>query len=164
MEEAKNTQRAQVRLAFDGKVHKHYLGEDAAQRYANEVRVLRHLEATGCPFVPRIIEEHPEELKLVTTNCGTRVDRVSEGKKREIFAELEGYGVRHDDPEVRNLTYRRRDGRFCVIDFEFAEILDAEGNAPPPVDLQAVRGAAKTRRGVDPEELRRRAEEREGGA
>jgi hypothetical protein len=31
--------------------------------------------------------------------------------------------VRHDDAEVRNVTYRQTDGRFCLIDFEFATIL-----------------------------------------
>jgi hypothetical protein len=31
--------------------------------------------------------------------------------------------VRHDDPDVRNVTYRFSDGRFCVIDFEFATLL-----------------------------------------
>ena len=44
-------------------------------------------------------------------------------RTRELFAELEGFGVRHDDPDVRNVTYRQSDGRFCVIDFEFATIL-----------------------------------------
>jgi hypothetical protein len=28
--------------------------------------------------------------------------------------------VRHEDRELRNITYRISDGRFCVIDFEFA--------------------------------------------
>jgi hypothetical protein len=36
---------------------------------------------------------------------------------------LEPYGVRHDDAEVRNVTYRQSDGRFCLIDFEFSTIL-----------------------------------------
>jgi protein phosphatase len=40
-----------------------------------------------------------------------------------LFAELEKFGVRHDDPDVRNVTYRQSDGRFCVIDFEFATLL-----------------------------------------
>jgi hypothetical protein len=31
---------------------------------------------------------------------------------------------------MRNITYRFSDGRFCVIDFEFATILP--GNEPPP--------------------------------
>jgi protein phosphatase len=35
--------------------------------------------------------------------------------------------VRHDDPEIRNVTYRRTDGRFCLIDFEFATLLDPPG-------------------------------------
>jgi hypothetical protein len=37
--------------------------------------------------------------------------------------------VRHDDPYLRNVTYRPADGRFCLIDFEFATILDEP--APP---------------------------------
>jgi len=31
--------------------------------------------------------------------------------------------VRHEDAEVRNITYRQTDGRLCVIDFEFSTIL-----------------------------------------
>lgn len=150
MEEAKNTQRSIVRLAFDGKVHKTFLGDDARERFENECRVLRHLEEKGCDFVPRIVEADPERLYLVTTNCGARVDRVSKEKKQQIFAELESFGVRHDDAETRNLTYRRTDGRFCVIDFEFAAILDAHGRGPPPVDLKAIRGAARTERKKNP--------------
>ena len=42
---------------------------------------------------------------------------------RELYKELELYGVRHDDAEMRNVTYRNSDGRFCLIDFEFATIL-----------------------------------------
>ena len=30
---------------------------------------------------------------------------------------------------IRNITYRTSDGRFCVIDFEFATLLDDEGKA-----------------------------------
>ena len=33
---------------------------------------------------------------------------------------------RHDDPFDRNITYRQTDARFCVIDFEFATILEEE--------------------------------------
>jgi hypothetical protein len=40
-----------------------------------------------------------------------------------LFEELETYGVRHEDPDIRNVTYRQADGRFCIIDFEFATIL-----------------------------------------
>jgi tRNA A-37 threonylcarbamoyl transferase component Bud32 len=37
---------------------------------------------------------------------------------------LENYGVRHGDPFVRNVTYNTQLGRFCIIDFEFATILE----------------------------------------
>ncbi|MEZ6107616.1 MAG: hypothetical protein R3B96_16235 [Pirellulaceae bacterium] len=64
--------------------------------------------------------------RLVTSNCGGGVEQLSDGKQKEIFAELEQYGVRHDDPFLRNITYRNSDGRFCVIDFEFATILEPD--------------------------------------
>jgi len=124
MIEAKNTQRATVRLGYDGKVYKVFHGPDAETRYTNEVRVLRYLEFRECPFVPQVIEAHPERLELVTNNCGGRVQQISEAKLKELFDELEKYGVRHDDAYLRNVTYRESDGRFCLIDFEFATILD----------------------------------------
>lgn len=123
MENVKDTLRATVRLGYDGRVHKTFRGPKAAERFANEVRVLRHLEKRGCPFVPRLLEADAEQLRMVTTNCGTRVDHLDEKRAREIFDELLPYGVRHDDAEVRNVTYRQSDGRFCLIDFEFATIL-----------------------------------------
>jgi tRNA A-37 threonylcarbamoyl transferase component Bud32 len=52
------------------------------------------------------------------------VEHLDEARARELFAELEQYGVKHDDPEMRNVTYRQSDGRFCIIDFEFATLLE----------------------------------------
>lgn len=129
MQEAKDTRRALVHIGYDGRVHKTFRGHQARERFENEVRVLRHLEAAGCDFVPRVLETDPENLKLVTTSCGTRVDHMNEERMKSIFAELEQYGVRHDDPFLRNITYRFSDGRFCVIDFELATLL---GGPPPP--------------------------------
>ncbi|MGB8168300.1 MAG: serine/threonine protein phosphatase [Chthoniobacteraceae bacterium] len=120
----KDTLRAIVRVGYDGRVHKTFRGPKAEERFATEVRVLKYLEERGCPFVPRLIESDPEQLKIVTTNCGTRVDHLDEERCRELFEELLKYGVRHDDAEMRNVTYRRSDGRFCLIDFEFATILE----------------------------------------
>lgn len=123
MHEMKDTVRALVRISFDGRVHKTFRGHLAQERFEQEVRVLEYLEKRGCPFVPRLLESDPSELKIVTTNCGTRVDQVNPERQKELFAELEGFGVRHEDRELRNITYRASDGRFCIIDFEFATIL-----------------------------------------
>jgi tRNA A-37 threonylcarbamoyl transferase component Bud32 len=124
MNEMKDTPRALVRIGYDGRVHKVFRGHLARERFEQEVRVLRHLEKRGCPFVPRLLEFDPVQLKIITTNCGTRVDQVNPERQKELFAELESYGVRHEDREVRNITYRPSDGRFCVIDFEFATLLE----------------------------------------
>jgi hypothetical protein len=131
MHEAKNTARATVHIGYDGTVHKRFRGPQAKDRYDNEVRVLEFLEERGCTFVPKIISKEDEALYLVTSNCGGRVDRISGEKIAKIFADLEAYGVRHEDAELRNVTYSAKQGRFCVIDFEFATIL-APGYPPSP--------------------------------
>ncbi len=130
MNQVKDTLRATVRIGYDGRVHKTFRGPKAEERFANEVRVLRHLEARGCPFVPTLLESYPDQLRIVTSNCGTRVEHLTEDRMKELYAELEKYGVRHDDAEMRNVTYRQSDGRFCLIDFEFATILPGFENPP----------------------------------
>lgn len=126
MYEEKDTKRSRVRVSFDGRVIKTYRGPDARERFDQEVKVLKLLEKRGCGFVPRLLSADPEQVEIVTSNCGQKVELLSDRKKRQLFAELEQYGVRHDDAEKRNVTYRRQDGRFCIIDFELATILDED--------------------------------------
>lgn len=131
MDQVKDTRRAQVRITYDGRVLKTFRGHQAAERFANEWRVLKYLEEKGCPFVPRVLEAHPDQLLLITTNAGQRVEHLSEAKMNQLFAELERYGVRHEDRAPRNITYHAGEGRFCVIDFEFARILDDPHHQSP---------------------------------
>jgi tRNA A-37 threonylcarbamoyl transferase component Bud32 len=132
MTEVKDTVRATVHIGYDGKVYKTFRGHIAKERFENECRVLKYLEEKGCDFVPKLLEFDPEKLSIVTTNCGGIVKHLSDDKRLELFAELEGFGVRHDDPATRNVTYNARAGRFCLIDFEFATILESPELAPPP--------------------------------
>jgi tRNA A-37 threonylcarbamoyl transferase component Bud32 len=119
----KDTLRATVRLSFDGRVLKTYHGPNARERFDNEVCVLKFLEERGCNFVPRLLEADEKKLRITTTNCGSRVEHIDEKRMKELFAELEKFDVRHEDADPRNVTYRSSDGRFCLIDFEFATIL-----------------------------------------
>ena len=126
MNQVKDTGRATVRLGYDGRVHKTFRGPQAEERFANEVRVLQYLEQQGCPFVPHLLEQDSQTLQMVTTNCGGRVERMDDARVAELFRELESYGVRHEDRFLRNITYSPQLGRFCLIDFEFATILDED--------------------------------------
>jgi tRNA A-37 threonylcarbamoyl transferase component Bud32 len=119
----KDTPRSTVNLTFDGRVLKSYHGPDARERFDHEVEVLRYLEQKGCKFVPRLLEADPVEMRIVTTSCGSRVERIDDERLQELLTELETYGVHHDDPDPRNVTYRQSDGRFCLVDFELATIL-----------------------------------------
>jgi len=124
MRNLKDGIRAHVRLDWMNRVHKRFRGSGADERYRTEVETLKVLEERGCPYVPRVLEEHPEELYFVSTSCGNAAPSVSERKCKELFETLErDYGVRHLDPAKRNVTYDPRAGRFCVIDFELAEVL-----------------------------------------
>ncbi len=128
-DQVKDTLRALVRIGWDGRVYKTFRGPKADERFDNEVKVLRHLEARGCTFVPKVLEADRDQLLMVTTSCGSRVDHLDDARRDELFAELLPFGVHHDDAETRNVTYRGSDGRFCLIDFEFATILP-EGSQP----------------------------------
>ena len=131
MIKVKDTLRATVNLTFDGRVIKTYHGPDAEKRFTHEVLILRHLERKGCNFAPRLLEADRSKLRIITTNCGSRVDHLDHERQVELFAELEKFGVRHDDPDRRNVTYRQSDGRFCLIDFEFATLLHPPTHGSP---------------------------------
>lgn len=121
----KNTPRSTVHIGFDGRVHKRFMGKYARERFENEVRILEYLKEKGCQFVPEVIHADPEELYLITTNVGAIVESLSQSKLKTLFNELEQYGVIHDDPFARNVTYSAQLGRFCIIDFEFATLKDS---------------------------------------
>ena len=60
MEQMKDTRRALVRIGYDGRVHKTFRGHQAAERFENEIRVLRYLFRTRagrlrpCPAKARL--------------------------------------------------------------------------------------------------------------
>ena len=126
MKIAKDGIRSIVKVGYDGRVHKTFRGTGKEERFENEVKVLKALEARGCEIVPRLLDSDPETLTIVTTNCGAPAEAsISEERAAEIFKLLEDeFGIVHDDPFPRNITYHSRMGQFCVIDFELAQILE----------------------------------------
>ena len=124
MREVKDSPRAHVRIGYDGRVHKTYRGRMAEERYHTEKTILRFLERRGCDFVPRMLDHDDDELLIVMSNCGQPVETMTQGKMDSLFDELEGFGVRHADQAARNVTYDARRGRMCIIDFEFADLID----------------------------------------
>lgn len=147
MQEIKDSKQATVRIGYDGKVHKTFRGPLARERFENELRVLRYLEQQKCPFVPKVKEADEEHLYMVTTNMGSIVDKISREKLDHLFNELEQYGVRHNDPFPRNVTYNADLGRFCLIDFEFATILST-GEGFSLEELEAIDKPQKDRKAM----------------
>lgn len=134
MLEFKNTGRARVVNAYDGRVIKCFNGPNAARRFQNEFRVLRHLNQLECPFVPRLLDSNPSRLSITTEYCGQSVERMSEERIQQQFDRLLHYGVRHDDPALRNILYDSKNNQFMLIDFELAEVSDEF--LPPPTHVE----------------------------
>ena len=126
MQLLKNTQRARVTRSSNGSISKCFSGPNKEERFANEVKVLQHLNQSGCDFVPKLLSYNEETLCIVTTTVGEHVQHISERKLESVFQELEAYGVIHGDRASRNVLYHHGLGRFSVIDFEFAELVEPE--------------------------------------
>lgn len=125
MRNLKDGIRSLVKIDFYGHVHKYFRGTDADKRAENEARVLKVLEERGCPYVPRLLDYTAEENYIVTTNCGSPAPSVTKKKSDKLYAKLkEDYGVIHDDPEPRNITYNEVMGEFNIIDFELATVIE----------------------------------------
>ena len=121
--------RSLVKIDFYGNVHKYFRGTDKEERFKTEVFILKALEERGCPNVPRYVDSDEAELHLTTTNCGSPAPDLSQKKADSLYKVLEEtYGVRHDDPFPRNITYDAKAGRFCIIDFELATLLNMPEN------------------------------------
>jgi len=132
MRELKDGIRSLVRIDFYGHVYKYFRGTDKDSRCANEVHILQALEKRNCPNVPRLLEHDLDENWIKTTNCGSPADNITRKKADTLFAALkEHYGVIHDDPEPRNITYSEKLGEFCIIDFELATLMDEIPNPQP---------------------------------
>lgn len=130
MKPLKDGLRSLVRIDFRGNVYKEFRGTDADKRFANEVAVLKALEDRGAKNVPQLLSHDPDTLTIVTTNCGSPAPHITSEKAHALFQELEEkFGIKHDDPEPRNVTYSKQLGMFCLIDFELSELLPA----PPSV-------------------------------
>lgn len=142
MLEIKDSKQAKVRIGYDGRVTKEFRGPSAADRFENELRVLQYLEGKGCNFVPRVLDWNREALRLVTTHCGSVVNKISKERMGDLYAEVESFGVRHEDRFARNITYNADLGRFCVIDFEFATILET-GEGLTLADVEAATASRK---------------------
>ena len=125
MRDLKDGIRSLVRIDFYGHVHKFFRGTDKESRCANEVKILQALALRKCPNVPVLLDHDLEQCWIKTTNCGSPADHISRQKADSLFQKLElQFGVIHDDPEPRNITYSEQLGEFCIIDFELATLIE----------------------------------------
>ena len=73
--------------------------------------------------MPRLLNADEAKVRIITSNRGTRVEHLDEARTKEILPNWKSSACATMIPDIRNVTYRQKDGRFCLIDFEFATIL-----------------------------------------
>jgi hypothetical protein len=129
MLQVKDTLRSTVkRLSFDGRAFKTYHGPDALDALnAKEVRgVAPSWKLTDVGFVPQAPRRRfATSSRSSPATAASRVEHLDDKRSPAgtVRRNWSPYGVRHDDPDMRNVTYRQSDGRFCIVDFELATIL-----------------------------------------
>lgn len=126
MRTLKDSPQAKVTLLQNNHIHKVFRGPAAKERFLNEVQILMHLQEQGCDCVPRLRRIDMHGLAMETTCVGKPVERLSDEKVQSLFQKLESYGVIHDDPFLRNITYDPIAGQFFIIDFEYAAFKDSD--------------------------------------
>jgi tRNA A-37 threonylcarbamoyl transferase component Bud32 len=71
-----------------------------------------------------MLDANSSRLSITTEYCGQSVDWLSEDRIQQLFDRLRDYGVRHNDPALRNILYDSKANEFMLIDFELSDVSD----------------------------------------
>ncbi len=123
MEQVKDTLRATVRISYDGKVYKTFRGPTPMSVSPPKFGCSAISKSDNVPSFRAFWRRIAAQLRIVTTNCGRRVEHLDDEPGEGAFCRTCHMGSATTMPRCRNVTYRQSDGRFCLIDFEFATIL-----------------------------------------
>ena len=100
-ETLKKSHRCVVKFDKDNKqIVKKFIGDNAEERFNNEIAILTHLEDKGCECVPKILDTDNENLTIKETFVGSPVLSITEADHRVLHNRVEAFGVYHNDSKV----------------------------------------------------------------
>tara|TARA_R100000654_G_scaffold53144_1_gene79287 strand:+ start:261 stop:764 length:504 start_codon:yes stop_codon:yes gene_type:complete len=97
----KDTERSLVKLDKDkGIIEKTFVGNNAKERFENEVNILKHLDNKGFDNCPKLLDSDPENFVVTQTYVGEKLGEIDIAEHRNIHNRLIAFGVTHNDSVI----------------------------------------------------------------
>jgi len=97
----KNTKRSLVKLDKEkGIIEKTFVGDNAKERFENEVNILKHLANKGFDNCPKLIDSDPENFVVTESYVGESLGEIDIAEHRKIHNRLIAFGVTHNDSVI----------------------------------------------------------------
>lgn len=97
----KDTERSLVKLDKDkGIIEKTFVGNNAKERFENEVNILKHLDNKGFYNCPKLLDSDPENFVVTQTYVGEKLGEIDIAEHRNIHNRLIAFGVTHNDSVI----------------------------------------------------------------
>ena len=97
----KNTERSLVKLYKDkGIIEKTFVGDNAKERFENEVNILKHLKNKGFDNCPELLDSDPENFVVTQTYVGEKLGEIDIADHTNIHNRLIAFGVTHNDSVI----------------------------------------------------------------
>ena len=96
-----DSKRSLVKLDKEkGIIEKTFVGDNAKERFENEVNILKHLKNKGFDNCPKLIDSDPENFVVTQTYVGERLGEIDIAEHRKIHNRLIAFGVTHNDSVI----------------------------------------------------------------
>ena len=96
-----DSKRSLVKLDKEkGIIEKTFVGDNAKERFENEVNILKHLKNKGFDNCPELLDSDPENFVVTQTYVGEKLDEIDIAEHRKIHNRLIAFGVTHNDSVI----------------------------------------------------------------
>ena len=102
----KDTERSLVKFFKDkGIIEKTFVGNNAKERFENEVNILKHLANKGFDNCPELLDSDPENFVVTETYVGEKLGEIDIAEHRKIHNRLIAFGVTHNDSVINPYAF-----------------------------------------------------------
>ena len=97
----KDTERSLVKIDKEkGIIEKTFVGDNAKERFENEVNILKHLANKGFDNCPKLLDSDPINFVVTQTYVGEKLGEIDIAEHRNIHNRLIAFGVTHNDSVI----------------------------------------------------------------
>ena len=101
-----DSKRSLVKLDKEkGIIEKTFVGDNAKERFENEVNILKHLKNKGFDNCPELLDSDPENFVVTQTYVGEKLGEIDIAEHRKIHNRLIAFGVTHNDSVINPYAF-----------------------------------------------------------